>query len=208
MSVPEPFRNESRAEFLNNFHRMRKMINKLMMRDFGQKKREYDVNLLKNIYDISDDDVAVLEGLPKKYGMKSFPVEKCPEWRIAEWRKEISRIMTKIGEALEVANNIRIDGDFFAEEYAERRKHFEKAQGLLHALKDKFHEVIDIIDTNLGEYEEISQMMLKEINYVKKIKRYDNKIYQKKKEEYEMKLINSRDFWFTECESIIFDTIK
>lgn len=187
---------------------MRKMINKLMMRDFGQKKREYDVNLLKNIYDISDDDVAVLEGLSKKYGMKSFPVEKCPEWRIAEWRKEISRIMTKIGEALEVANNIRIDGDFFAEEYAERRKHFEKAQGLLHALKDKFHEVIDIIDTNLGEYEEISQMMLKEINYVKKIKRYDNKIYQKKKEEYEMKLINSRDFWFTECESIIFDTIK
>ena len=33
MAVAEPFRGESKAEFLKNFHRLRKEINMLMMRD-------------------------------------------------------------------------------------------------------------------------------------------------------------------------------
>lgn len=184
MSVPEPFRRTSRAEFLNTFHAMRKRINILMMRDFGMKKRAYDVNLLADIYEISDDDKAALTAFSKKYGMSSYPIAKCPYWRITQWRVEVSQIMDNIGVSLELANNIRIDGDFFADAYMRRRSYMEAAQGYCHALKDKFHEILDILDTNIGDFEEISKMLKKEINYIKAVKRADKKVYMKNKEEF------------------------
>lgn len=179
MSVPEPFRNQSRAEFLNNFHALRKKVNQLMMRDFGVKKRSYDVNLLSEIYQISEEDKATLTSLSKKYRMTSYPVDKCPYWRIHLWREEICQIMNQIGVSLELANNIRIDGDFFADAYRRRREYMEQAQGYCHALKDKFHEIVDIIDANLGEYIDVSEMLKKEINYIKSVKRHDKKVYEK-----------------------------
>ena len=50
MSVRVPDRNESKVEFLGNFHRLRKEVEEILMRDFGLKRRRYEVALMENGY--------------------------------------------------------------------------------------------------------------------------------------------------------------
>lgn len=143
MSVPEPDRNPSKVEFLNNFHKLRKEVNILMMRDFGIKARTYDVELISDIYELSDEDKVSFKGISGKYGIENFNVNKYPLWRIEAWQKEISDIMNDLGKYIELGNSINIhDEDLFREKYARRSEYFENAIGMCHVLKDKFHEIL------------------------------------------------------------------
>lgn len=80
MAVPAYKRNESKIEFLNTFKKLRKCTNAILMRDFGIKPRSYTVELLKDIYEIKEDDFETLTKIMGKYGMKSSEVEKYPSY--------------------------------------------------------------------------------------------------------------------------------
>lgn len=180
MSVPEPFRNESGAEFLNNFHDMRRIINNILMRDFGLKMRNYDIELISNIYQINAGDVSVLREMEQRYGMNSFAVKKVPDWRIDSWRNSVIQIMDRIAEAIELGNSVNIVNDeLYCEKYIERSRYFEIAIGQCHVLKDKFHEILKSMpNVKLGEYEDVADKLKREIGFLKGVKKRDANVYQ------------------------------
>ena len=180
MSVPEPFRNESGAEFLNNFHEMRRVINNILMRDFGLKKRNYDTELISHIYEINAEDISTLRLMEERYGMNSFAVKRIPDWRIDSWRNGVIQIMDRIGEAIELGNSINIMNDeLYREKYVERTRYFEIAIGQCHVLKDKFHEILRAMPSaKMGEYEDVSSRLKREIVLLKGVRKKDGNIYQ------------------------------
>jgi len=176
VAVPEHLRTESKVEFLSNFHKLRKELYMLMARDFGLKPRSYDVELLKDIYKISDEDKTKLDEISAKYGMKSYIVKKIPDWMVVNWRNDMSTLIRNASTEIELANSIYVT---MQEEYTERRLHWEKSIGYLCAIKDMLQEIIDIIKPQLGAYTEISKLLEKEIRLIKGVRKSDKSFLNK-----------------------------
>jgi len=172
MAVPAYKRNESKIEFLNTFKKLRKCTNAILMRDFGIKPRSYTVELLKDIYEIKEDDFETLTKIMGKYGMKSSEVEKYPSWIVDSWRHEIRDILKHISVEIELANSIYISS---WKDVDERRMHWNLAVGYLNALKDSFNEIVDTIKVSVGAFEEAQELIKKEINLIKGVRKSDNK---------------------------------
>lgn len=180
MSVPTWKRTESKVEFLSNFHKMRKNILCILMRDFGIKKRTYTIELIENIYELSNEDKMELETIMNKYGINSAEVDKYPDWLITQWRSDVMILMRNLGVEIELGNSIYITTE---EEYQERRKHISLAIGYCNALKDKFQEILSCINVKIGAYEEVAIMLQKEINLLKGVRKADNKVINKIRQE-------------------------
>lgn len=179
MSVPVWRRTESDVEFLSNFHKLRKETIQILMRDFGIKKRQYSIQLIERIYSIDENDKELLEFIMKKYGISSADVDKYPTWLIDTWRSEVLRILNLIGVEIELGNSIYITNE---SEYIERRHHFTLAIGYCNALKDKFQEILFCLtDVKVGAYEQVGQMLAKEIKLLKGLRKADNKLWNKLK---------------------------
>lgn len=177
MSVPEYRRNKSSVEFLANFHKLRKEVNMILMRDFGIKPRHYSVDLIQQIYDLDENDETVLREIMNKYGMDSSQIQKYPKWLVDSWRTQIRQIMSNMGVEIELANSIFITS---MDEYYERRKHWTLAIGYCNALKDVFHEILDCLpDVKVGAYTEVSILLKKEIELLKGVRKSDNKKKEK-----------------------------
>lgn len=176
MSVPVWKRNQSKVEFLANFHKMRTHVLAILMRDFGIKQKTYTVQFLEKIYEITDEDKQTLEQLMAKYGMSSAEVDKYPDWLVEHWRDDVMILLRNLGIEIELGNSIYISkqGDYETE-YTERRKHFSLAIGYCNALKDKFQEILSCIDVKVGAYEEVSVMLQKEISLLKGVRQSDNR---------------------------------
>ena len=172
MSVRVPDRNESKVEFLGNFHRLRKEVEEILMRDFGLKRRRYEVALMEEIYEIADEDKAAFEGLCGKYGIESFVVDKYPAWLVESWRRRILEILDNIGAELESANSIYA---LLPDEWIERRLHWDRALGWCNALKDKLQDIVYRTggDVSLGAHRKASEMLSKEMNLIKGVRKSD-----------------------------------
>jgi hypothetical protein len=181
MSVPEYKRGTSNKKFLDNFHSMRKELTLIMMRDFGVKPRKYNIELIENIYELTEDDKKVLELLSNKYGMADYLVKKYPDWIIEDWRQSILDDLKNIGREIELANNIYISKECPREEYAERRKHWTLAIGYCNSLKDTLNHLIDTIhkDVKLGAYENVFKKIKEEILLLKSLRKSDKKSLEK-----------------------------
>jgi len=175
-NVPAYKRNLSGVEFIDKFHRIRKEIILILMRDFGIKARTYTVSLLEDIYSIDPEDKEMLEAITYKYGIDSAIIDKYPEWLINGWRNEIMMILNNIGIEIECANAIYITN---LDEYYLRRNHWDNAIGYIYALKDKLHEVIDCIQVRVNAYEAVFKLIRDEIKLLKSVRKSDNKILSK-----------------------------
>jgi len=175
MAVPEYKRNQSNIQFLDTFHKLRKNTTFILMRDFGIKPRTYTVELLDEIYEISEDDKKTLHELMSKYGMNSSEIEKYPKWLIDSWRKEIRWILKMIGTEIEIANSIYINEATAEEDYQKRKQHWELAIGYCNALKDSLNEIIDTVKVKIGAYTDVTQMIEKEISLLKGVRKSDRK---------------------------------
>lgn len=188
MSVPAFRRTESKVEFLNNLDRIRRDSYLILMRDFGIKKKEYTINLLEKIYEISEEDKVSLEALMNKYGISTADVDKYPSWLIEIWRRDVSNIITKIGIEVRVFNSIYIINKSLkiAEQaYLARRGHINMSIGYLQALKDKFQEIIMIIDVSIGAYNNVCKEIDYEIKLLKGVRQSDNNLFEKIKASFE-----------------------
>lgn len=174
MSVPQHMRSESRVEFLNTFKRMTTNVMFILMRDFGIKSKHYSLDIVKQMYGITDDDVKTLDDLMLKYNMSSLSVEKYPDWLVNQWRAEVMSIVNSIGISIYCANAIYITN---IQEYYSRRNHWNEAIGLLYSLSAKLHQIIDVLkkDVSLGAYEEVFVYIDKEISLIKAVRKSDNK---------------------------------
>lgn len=65
------------------------------------------------------------------------------------------------------------------EEYSERRIAWDKAIGYCNALKDKFHEILSTIKVSVGAYQVVGELLQKEINLLKGVRKSDNQILTK-----------------------------
>lgn len=188
MSVPAYKRNESSIEFLNNFDKIRKETYQILMRDFGVKKKKYSIHLIEEIYEIENDDKLTLEALMEKYQISSADVDKYPDWIIDAWRKDIIYLITKTGIEIRLFNSIYITNktlETAEQEYLARRQHIANAIALLYALKDKFQEIIMIIDVSLGAYTKVNKKIDHEIKLLKGVRQADNKLFDKIKAGFE-----------------------
>lgn len=176
MAVPEHLRTESKVEFLSNFHKLRKYLYFLIARDFGLKAKSYDVDLLNKIYNLSDEDKAILDNISIKYGMRSFDVKKLPDWLVQHWRDDMIVIIRNASTEIELANSIYVT---MKEEYTERRIHWNRALGYLNSIKDMLQEMIEMMKPPLGAYTEISKILEKEIRLIKGVRKSDNAFLNK-----------------------------
>lgn len=174
MSVRLIDRNESKVEFLSNFHKLRKEIEIFLMRDFGLKKRKYNIALMEEIYEMDEEKKKSYESLMKEIGAKSSIIDKYPSWLINAWRRSILNILDNIGIQIEIANSCYVQ---IKEEVIERRLAWDKAIGFLNALKDKLQDIIYCLgqDITLGAYNEIMKKIKKEINLIKGVRKSDYK---------------------------------
>lgn len=154
-----------------------------ILSDFGLKPRKYNIELLEEIYSIAEEDKSLFERLSEKYGMKSYKVNKYPDWLVAKWRGYSYDYTRWISAEIEFANNIYMTDECLHEEYAERRLHWTKAIGYCHCLKDLLREIYDCTGNRLGEYAEISALIDKEVLLLKGLRKSDNGIYKKKLKE-------------------------
>ena len=173
MSVRVKDRNESKVEFLSNFHNLRKHIETLLMRDFGIKKRKYDLALMEEIYEMDEQTKKDYEALMLKIGATSSIIDKYPAWLIDNWRSSILSILDNLGVQIELANSIYITNE---SEFSERRLAWDKAIGFCNALKDKLQDVVYCVQTDvtLGCYSEIVEEIKREINLLKGVRKSDN----------------------------------
>lgn len=188
MSVPAYKRNESSIQFLDTFDKIRKESYQILMRDFGVKKRSYTIKLIEKIYEIDEADKMSLEALMEKYNISSADVDKYPEWLIETWRKDISNIITRVGIEIRLFNSIYITNkslEVAEKEYLMRRQHIGNAIGYLYALKDKFQEIIMIIDVSLGAYVEVNKKIDYEVKLLKGVRHADNRLFDKIKASFE-----------------------
>lgn len=175
-SVPVYKRKPSAVEFIEKFHKIRKEVILILMRDFGIKARTYSVSLLEDIYEIDPEDKEMLEAITYKYGIDSTLIDKYPSWLIDGWRTEIMMILNNIGIEIECANAIYITN---LDEYYLRRNHWDNAIGYVYALKDKLHEVIDCIKVRVNAYKEVFKLIGDEIKLLKSVRKSDNRVLSK-----------------------------
>ena len=188
MSVDAYKRKESNVEFLNNFDKIRKNSYQILMRDFGIKKRQYSIHLIEEIYKLDENDQATLEQIMEKYKISSAAVDKYPEWIITTWRTDIAKLLTSIGIEIRVFNSVYISDKSLKiaeQEYLLRREHIAKAIGYLWALKDKFQEIIMIVDVSLGAYVAVNKKIDHEIKLLKGVRQADNKLFDKIKAKFD-----------------------
>lgn len=144
------------------------------MRDFGLKKRAYDIALMEEIYEMTDEDKKLYEALMERIGATSNIIDKYPCWLIDNWRSSILNALDNLGTEIELANSIYA---IYPEEWIERRIHWDRAIGYCNALKDKLHDIIFCLgkDITLGAYNDISKKLKKEINLLKGVRKSDCK---------------------------------
>lgn len=178
MSVPVWKRTESKVEFLSNFHKLRKEIIQILLRDFGIKEKTYTIELIKTIYNIDNVDEETLKNIMEKYKMNSIDLIKYPPWLIDTWRHDILKLLNLLGVEIELGNSIYVTTE---PEYIERRRHFTLAIGYCNALKDKLQEIISMINVSVGAYTNAGLLLKKEIDLLKGVRKADTKSWNKLK---------------------------
>jgi hypothetical protein len=170
LSVPSWNRTVSQVEFLHTFHKLRKEVILILMRDFGVKSKIYTFETLEKMFALDNEDAEQLKGILTKNHMSSVDAIKYPDWLINTWRSELLKMLNSLGVEIELANNI-YSGSMV--EYNERRLHWTLAIGYCHAIKDKLNEIIGILDVKVGAYEVVTEYITTEIKLLKGVRKSD-----------------------------------
>lgn len=88
MSVIKNKRGLSDLEFFHNAIKLRKRMTELLLRDFGIKQKNTDVNVFAKEYAMDKADKSLFNELCEKYKITTL-VESYPRWLINEFRESI-----------------------------------------------------------------------------------------------------------------------
>ena len=177
MTVPLSKRSISDYEFYNTALGLRDKITKWLLRDFGVKPHDRNLDDIGRRFRMNEDDKKVLSDLLSKYGMGQQICETYPEWWINERRGTIDKICADL--ILNIVKAYEIYPQTSAE-YDERRKLQDTAITLVYALLSEVRYVATILfkqaGMNMNLCADIAEMCSKEIALLKGWRKDGNKI--------------------------------
>ena len=176
MSVPKSKRTKSHSSYLYNALKLREDVTKLLLRDFGIKKREKDLRDMGKMSKMSQVDKEIIQDIYDKYGLVPTLLEEFPEWLISTFRTQVMDILSSLVNNLCHATRIHFN---CYEEYMQRREYLNSALGDIDTLYNQFQYMLSVlpIDVNklmpyVGRIEELK-------SDVKNLRHQDNKQYSK-----------------------------
>ena len=183
MGVPKSDRSISQMEFFKNAIELRKDFVDLLLRDFGVKKRKWNVENFTGSYHFSEEDAGTMKELCEKYEINGL-VTEFPEWLIDNERQNILKILNELISNITKANSIY---PHHREEYFDRRILQDYAIGNCEELFQEMQYCLDIFPVDANKYMQFVDKINKEIALLKGWRKGDNKILEriKKKEKEE-----------------------
>lgn len=172
MSVPKSDRSISKMDFYKNAIELRKDFTGLLLRDFGVKKRRWEISDFEGSYHISGEDAEVLQELCHKYEINGL-VTEYPQWLIENERNNILRILNELICNITTANTIFPDN---VTEYEDRRLFQDHAIANCEQLFQELQYCIDIFPVDANKYMSFVDKINREIKLLKGWRKGDNKI--------------------------------
>lgn len=184
MGVPKSDRTLSKLEFFKNAVELRKDFIGLLLRDFGVKKRRWEISDFEGSYHISGEDAETLRELCHKYEINGL-VTEYPKWLIENERQNILKILNELIGNITAANTIYPQS---ITEYEDRRLIQNHAIGNCEQLFQEMQFCIDIFPVDANKYMQFVDKINREIALLKGWRKGDNKILERlKKDEKEDK---------------------
>lgn len=175
MSVIKNKRGLSDLEFFHNAIKLRKRMTELLLRDFGIKQKNTDVNVFAREYAMDKTDKSLFNELCEKYKITTL-VESYPRWLINEFRESILINLRELLANITSANSIY---PICIEEWNERRIKQDRAIGNCETLLQEMAYVIATVPVDAEKYMEYVGLIEKEIALLKGWRKSDNKIRKK-----------------------------
>lgn len=176
MSVPKSERGLSEMEFYYNATKLRRMMIELLLKDFGMKHKIRTVKRIGSMYNVSEEDKQTLQSIMTKYEMDDSIIDEYPSWLINEFRETILEILRNLRLNIRLANSIYISSK---EEYYERRRYWTLAICNCQQLLDEMQFIIEMLDVDVNKYMIYVEVISKEINLLKGVRKSDNRILGK-----------------------------
>ena len=175
MSVIKNKRSLSSLEFFHNAIKLRKEMTELLLRDFGVKAKNRDVNIYPKKYSMDKADGEIFVELCEKYKIATL-VETYPDWLIMEFRKTILYNLRDLIKCITQANSIY---PVSISELEERRGWQNRAIGDCEILLQEMAYIISVIPVDANKYMPYVDLIQREIALLKGWRKADNKIREK-----------------------------
>lgn len=170
MSVVKNKRTQSKWEFYNTAIKLRNDIIVLLLRDFGIKTRQRDIDFYK--HHMNEEDAKEFEELLDKYEIQKIP-EEYPSWLINKFRDSIFDILRSLHLCITRAYTIY---PTIEREWEEKRIWQDRAIGCCENLLQEFTVVIDILPVDANKYIRYVEQIEKEILLLKAWRKSSNKL--------------------------------
>lgn len=171
MSVPKSDRSISKLEFFKNATELRKDFVDLLLRDFGVKKRKWNIENFSASYHFNDEDAEIMKKLCERYEINGL-ITEFPEWLIDNERQKILKILNNLIHNITIANTIYPQHEA---EYYERRILQDHAIGNCEELFQEMQYCLDIFPVDANKYMGFVDKINKEIALLKGWRKSDNK---------------------------------
>lgn len=169
--MPLSKRGKSRTEFFHAAYKLNDEITKLLLRDFGLKTINHDLNVFTFRAKMSDGDKQLFCDLAAKY---HFNVETAfPYWLIDYYRNNLLHILENLINNITVANTIYAQTE---KEYYDRRHYQWLAISNCYQLLQTMQTVIRNLPVDAEKYMRYVDMINAEIDSLKEWRKADNKI--------------------------------
>lgn len=175
MSVIKNKRSLSDLEFFHNAIKLRKEMTDLLLRDFGVKARNRDVNVLPKKYSMDKEDGDKFLELCEKYKITTM-LESYPDWLVREFRETILSNLRQLMKNITSANTIY---PVCMAEYEERRLCQNRAIANCETLLQEMVYVMTIMPVDADKYMKYVDYIQREIALLKGWRKSDNKIRDK-----------------------------
>lgn len=171
MSVPVSKRGKSKLEFFHQAYKLNDEITKLLLRDFGLKTINSDLNVFTYRAKMSEEDKQIFTDLVNRYHLN---VETAyPYWLIDYYRNWILHILEQLINNITTANTIYANSE---KEFYDRRHYQWLAISNCQQLFQTMQAVIRNLPVNAEKYMRYVDIINNEIDSLKEWKKSDNKI--------------------------------
>lgn len=166
-------RNIAKMEFYSNAIRLRTMMTEFLLRDFGVKDRRRDLEFAKEVYDMKESDILLIESAMSSYKLKDSYIDKFPTWFIDKERDFFLDIMRDLIKNICSANTIHVTN---MEEYYLRRNFQNQAICNCEDLLQEMQYVIYVFHPDVEKYMKYVELIETEIALLKGWRKSDNRI--------------------------------
>lgn len=171
MSVPKNKRQLSSLEFFVQAMRLREELTKLMLHDFGAKKKI--TNGSEIIFNnISGNDRKTILEILERENSNPVTVERFPSWFIEKERDFFLTVLRDLVCAITYANTIYPRS---LEELEERRKYQTRAIGDCECILQELYFVQRVLNVNLNKMMPVVDALEREIFLIKAWRKSDNR---------------------------------